>query len=326
MTDKKPLLILVGPTAVGKTDISIEIAKSLNGEIISADSMQIYKYMDIGTAKIKEEEKQGIKHYLIDEIFPNQKFSVSDFKNIATKYIDEILSANKLPMVVGGTGLYINSLIYKLDFTKAISNWELRNKYENLAEKYGNEYIHNELKKIDLISASRLHVNDRKRIIRALEVYYETGKPMSESYNFREYNDDYDLAFIGLTMNRKKLYDRINRRVDLMIENGLVDEVKRILQMGYKPNSIALQGLGYKEIIKFLEGEYNLNEAIRIIKRDTRRYAKRQLTWFRREKKLKWFNLDDYQSKEEIVKSILDYVVHKLNSNKIFKDILNGGD
>lgn len=327
MCSKKPLILLVGPTAVGKTELSINIAKKLNCEIISADSMQIYKYMDIGTAKITKEEMNGIRHHLIDEIEPDKEFTVANFQKLAFKYIDEILSKGKLPMIVGGTGLYINSIIYNLDFTKAVSNWGLRQKYEFLANKYGNIFIYKELEKIDPISAKRIHVNDRKRIIRALEIYHETGKPMSKYYNdFRKPNEKLDFALVGLTMNRKKLYDRINKRVEMMIEKGLIDEVKKILDMGYKENSIALQGLGYKEIIKYLKGEWDLDKALYILKRDTRRFAKRQLTWFRREDKIKWIDVEQFNNKNQIEEYIIKYVKEKLKTNRIFNDIIHGGD
>ncbi|KGG80265.1 tRNA delta(2)-isopentenylpyrophosphate transferase [Caloranaerobacter azorensis H53214] len=311
---KKPLFVLIGPTAVGKTEISIELAHKLNGEIISADSMQIYKYMDIGTAKITEEEKRGIKHYLIDEIYPDQKFSVSDYKKLAEKYINEILNKGKLPIVVGGTGLYINSLVYELDFTNAVSNPEFRNEMMNKAKTFGNKYIHDELKKVDPISAERIHINDTKRIIRALEIYHETGKPMSHYYkNFRKPNSKYNIAMVGLTIDRKKLYNRINHRVDKMIELGLIDEVKNLLKMGYSSELTSMQGLGYKEIIAYLKGEYTLEEAINILKRDTRRFAKRQLTWFRRDDRIHWVNLERFNDKNEIVDYIVNYVRSILN-------------
>lgn len=314
MTKKKPLFILVGPTAVGKTSTSINLAKQLNGEIISADSMQIYKYMDIGTAKVTDEEKQGIKHYLVDEIFPNEKFSAADFQKRANKYISQILVKDKMPIVVGGTGLYVNSLVYDLDFTKAISNNELRKKFESEASRYGNDYVMEKLKEVDLKSAKRIHINDTKRIIRALEVYHETGKPMSESYNnFRKPNPLYDIAFVGLYMDRKKLYDRINYRVDKMIEEGLIDEVKNLINMGYDKDLASMQGLGYKEIINWLDGKYDFEEAIRILKRDSRRFAKRQLTWFRRDNRIKWFDVEKCSDKKDLSKNIANYVREKLN-------------
>lgn len=311
---KKPLIILAGPTASGKTSISIDIAKAIDGEIISGDSMQVYKYMDIGTAKVTPQETEGIKHYMVDELDPKEEFNVSIFKNKCEQYIDEILSHGKTPMIVGGTGFYINSIIYELDFSNTVSNTELRDKYTKLALERGNEYLHEELAKVDPDSAKRLHVNDTKRVIRALEVYYETGKPMSESNkDFRKYNDKYNLVYFALNMDRTKLYDRINMRVDIMIKEGLVDEVKGLLDKGYDKNSVALQGIGYKEIIAYLDGEYTLDKAIEIIKRDTRRFAKRQLTWFRRENKIIWINVDEYSCKEEITKHMLELINEKLN-------------
>ncbi|MTI70249.1 MAG: tRNA (adenosine(37)-N6)-dimethylallyltransferase MiaA [Firmicutes bacterium] len=309
MSERINLAVLVGPTAVGKTDISIKVAKELNAEIISADSMQIYKNMNIGTAKIKENEKNGIKHYLIDEVNPDEDFSASDFQTRAKEHIKEITKRGKLPFVVGGTGLYVNSLVYNLDFTNAVTNWELRDKLRKEAEEFGNNYLKDKLKEIDPKSADKIHINDTKRLIRALEVYYETGKPMSY-YNkkFREANRDYNLAYIGLYMDRKKLYERINKRVDLMIEEGLIEEVKKLLYMGYDKNLASLQGLGYKEIIKYLNEEYTYDEAIRILKRDSRRFAKRQLTWFKRDKRIHWVNVDDYSNRDEIVNTIITYI------------------
>jgi len=318
MKDKKPLIILVGPTAVGKTSISVKIAKEIGAEIISADSMQVYKYMDIGTAKITKEEAAGVKHYMLDEVMPDVEFSVSDFQARANDYIDMILSEDLIPLIVGGTGLYINSLAYNLDFTKAISNWKLREELLNKAEAFGNQYIYNELIRIDPDSANRLHINDTKRIIRALEVYHETGKPMSSSYNrFREPNPLYDLIMIGLTMDRHLLYERINKRVDLMIEEGLIQEVQKLLDMGYHEDLVSLQGLGYKEIIKYLKGEYTLEEAIDILKRDSRRFAKRQLTWFRRDERIIWIDINDYKDSNHLVEHIINIIKEKLELNRI---------
>lgn len=314
MGDKKPpLIIIAGPTAVGKTSVSIEVAKNINGEIISADSMQIYKYMDIGTAKISKTEMNGIEHYLIDEIYPDDSFSVSDFQSKATEYIALIRDRGKLPIVVGGTGLYINSLVYDLDFTQAISNWELRSKYIEKAKQYGNQCIYEELKKLDIESANRIHINDTKRIIRALEIYHETGKPMSYFYkDFRKDNDKYNIIFIGLTMDRGKLYERINRRVDIMIESGLIEEVKKLLNMGYSENLASMQGLGYKEIIQYLKGNYSLDESVEILKRDSRRYAKRQLTWFRRDKNIEWINIHDFDNSNKLIDCTVKNIKEKL--------------
>jgi len=311
--EKLPLIIIAGPTAVGKTSISIEVAKKINGEIISADSMQVYKYMDIGTAKISKEEMNGIKHYLIDEVTPDEDFSVSDFQTKANEYINLIYNNGKLPIVVGGTGLYINSLVYDLDFTQAVSNWKLREEYQDKARRFGNQYIHNELKKVDIESACRIHVNDTKRIIRALEVYYETGKPMSYFYrNFRKENKKFNIIYYCLNMNRDRLYDRINNRVDDMLEKGLIDEVKNLLNMGYSENLVSMQGLGYKEIIQYLKGNCSLDEAIEILKRNSRRFAKRQLTWFRREERVHWIDVDSYDNKKQLVDYIIKDIKEKL--------------
>lgn len=310
---KQPLIIIAGPTASGKTSISIEVAKEINGEIISADSMQIYKYMNIGTAKISKSEMDGIKHYLIDEIYPDESFSVSDFQSKAIEYINLIQEKGKFPIIVGGTGLYINSLVYDLDFTQAVSNWELREKYLEKARKYGNQCLYDELIKIDAESASRIHINDTKRIVRALEIYYETGKPMSYFYkDFRKENDNYNIVYIGFTMDRDILYERINKRVDTMIELGLIEEVKSLLDMGYTEELVSMQGLGYKEIIEYLKGNYSLEEAIDILKRDSRRFAKRQLTWFRREKGIEWVNTHEFENKDILTDYVVNIIKKKL--------------
>ena len=315
MKSKKRLFILVGPTAIGKTSLSIELAKRLNGEIISADSMQIYKYMDIGTAKITEEEKSGVIHHLIDEVTPDVEFSVSDFQSKANTYIDEVAGKGMFPMIVGGTGLYINSLIYDLNFTTSISNWDLRREYEKKATTHGNEYIHDELRSIDPISADRIHANDIQRVIRALEIYNETGKPMSEYYkDFRKPNDKFDIVMIGLTMDRDKLYERINQRIDIMMDSGLIEEVKSLLDRGYDENLISMQAIGYKEVIQYLKGECSLEDTIEILKRESRRYAKRQLTWFRREERVHWIDLDEYDNKDNLLEHIIDYTNDKFKN------------
>jgi len=303
------VIVIVGPTASGKTKISIELAKDIKGEIISADSMQVYKYMDIGTAKADEKERAGIRHYLIDEVYPDEEFSVARFQQLALKYIDEILQKGKVPIVVGGTGLYINSLIYNINFSETISDWELREKLKKEAEEKGNEYLHQKLREIDPEAASRIHVNDVKRIIRAIEVFKYTNKPISYHQEISRLNPPkHKFLIIGLTMDRKKLYDRINRRVDLMLERGLVDEVKKLASMGYDKNSVAMQGLGYKEILAYLRGEMSLEDAIYSLKRDTRRYAKRQMTWFRRIENVHWIDLDKCEREEEILKNIKYYI------------------
>jgi len=303
------VLVIIGPTASGKTKLAIEIAKRANGEIISADSMQIYKYMDIGTAKPDEEEKEGIKHYLIDEVTPDEEFSVARFKELALKYIDEILSKGKLPIVAGGTGLYINSLIYNLEFSDTICDWELRKKLEQEAKEKGNEYLHNKLKEIDPKAAEKIHMNNVKRVIRAIEVYTYTKKPISvHQEESRKNPPRHNFILIGITMDREKLYDRINKRVDLMLEKGLVKEVEKLVEMGYDKSTIAMQGLGYKEILSYLRGERSLDEAVEILKRDTRRYAKRQMTWFRKIENVYWINKDEFDSDEKIIKNLKYYL------------------
>ncbi len=307
MNDK--LFILMGPTAVGKTSISIDLAKRLNGEIISADSMQIYKYMNIGTAKVMPDEMEGIPHYLIDIIYPDENFTVSDYKRMATKYIKKVNQKNKLPIVVGGTGLYINSLVYKLNFASVPPNDEVRQKLET----YDNEYLHSKLIEVDRITGERISVNDRKRIIRALEIWEVSGKTPSEyNKNFREETDEYNLTMVCLNMDREKLYKRINDRVDLMIELGLVDEVKNILNMGYNKDLVSMQGIGYKEIIMYLENKISLDDAINIIKQGSRNYAKRQLTWFKRDNRIKWIDIDNFESIDQISENIEDYICQNL--------------
>lgn len=309
MENKDNLLVLTGPTGIGKTAISIDIAKKLKGEIISADSMQIYRYMDIGTAKITLEEMDSIPHYMLDIVYPDEEFTVADFKNKSEKYIEKINKSGKLPILTGGTGLYLNSIVYELKFTKVEANEELRKEYDYLADMYGNQYIHDELYKVDAISANRININDRQRIIRALEIFYETGKPMSYyNKNFRKETEKYNLTMIGLTMDRAKLYSRINKRVDFMIEEGLIDEVRKLMDMGYSTELVSMQGIGYKEIISYLEGEAKLDETIEILKRNTRRYAKRQLTWFRRDNRIKWIDINQYDSIEEVSETIISYI------------------
>lgn len=309
MKNKENLFILIGPTAIGKTDLSIKIAQLMNGEIISADSMQIYKYMNIGSAKVTKEEMQEVPHHLIGNVYPNEDFTVANYKNKAIALISNINKQGKLPIIAGGTGLYINSIVYDLQFTEVPPSEGIRNQLELLS----NEDLHRELEKVDDTSADKLNVNDRKRVIRALEIYKSTGKTMSE-YNkdFRTENEDYNLVMIGLNMDRARLYDRINRRVDIMINSGLIDEVKGLLEMGYGKNLVSMQGIGYKETIMYLEGEISLDESIALIKQKSRNYAKRQLTWFRRDKRIKWMNLDDYSDLEQLSKDIIQYTNNKL--------------
>lgn len=308
---KQKLLVLGGPTAVGKTELSIKLAKELNGEIISADSMQIYKYMDIGSAKVTKDEMNGVKHHLIDIIEPDIPFSVADFKEYGDKAIKAILNKNKFPIIAGGTGLYINSLTCNMTFTEAEKDEEYRIYLEKLCDENGNNYVHEMLKEIDPISYKEIHPNNRKRVIRALEVYKLTGKPFS-SYNAGEdfYKSDYDVYYFVLTMNRERLYNRINKRVDIMIENGLLDECIKLKKMGYTPYMQSMQGIGYKEMLYYLDGQISLEDAINMIKQGSRNYAKRQLTWFRRDKRCIFLD-KDLLTDEEILNKVLNDIRNK---------------
>ncbi|TGY44162.1 tRNA (adenosine(37)-N6)-dimethylallyltransferase MiaA [Clostridium sartagoforme] len=302
------LLIIAGPTAVGKTSLSIKLAKALNGEIISTDSMQIYKYMDIGSAKIGKDEMDGVMHHMIDVVDPRDPFSVADYKEKADKAIEDILSRNKLPILVGGTGLYINALTCKMNFTEADKDENYRNELESLAEEKGNEFIHNMLKDVDPVSYNEIHYNNRKRVIRALEVYKLTNKPFS-SFNLGEeiYNGPYEVKYYVLDMNREALYDRINLRVDIMMKNGLLEECIKLREMGYNSSMQSMQGIGYKEMFYYLDNKITLDEAVEMIKKGSRNYAKRQLTWFRRDPRAIFINKDNLNEEEIFNKILLDY-------------------
>jgi len=307
------ICILAGPTAVGKTEISLALARSLCGEIISADSAQVYKYMDIGTAKLKEEEMQGIRHYMIDEVTPDVDFSVAQFREKAELYIKDINDRGKLPIITGGTGLYINSLLNNLDFTDSISDEEYRKEMQETAQAKGNEYVHAMLEAVDPASYKRLHPNDLRRVIRALEVYKHTGRPISYfQEESRKQPPRYDFAYITLTMDRRKLYERIDQRVDKMMASGLVEEVEGLIKRGYGRELNSMQALGYKEIADYLHGLVTKDEAVRILKRDTRHYAKRQLTWFRGDKRVNWVDVDSFFRKEVIVENIIRYIAGKI--------------
>lgn len=303
---EKKLLIIAGPTAVGKTEISVKLAKELNGEIISTDSMQIYKYMDIGSAKISKEEMEGIPHHLIDIIDPKVQFSVSEYKQKCLEVMEEIYSRGKLPILVGGTGLYIDSVTCNMSFTESEKDEEYRSYLWNLAEKEGNDKLHSMLKDIDNESYNSIHPNNRKRVIRALEVYKLTGKPFS---SFKEDNKKYDVPYnifyYVLNMDRAKLYERINKRVDIMMKKGLIEEVKKLMNMGLTSNMQSMQGIGYKEIMYYLNGDISLEQAEEMIKQGTRNYAKRQLTWFRKDPRAVFIDKDDL-SEEEIINKIIN--------------------
>ena len=308
------LIILTGPTAAGKTALSIQLAHAVNGEIISADSMQVYRHMDIGSAKIRPEEMQGIKHHLVDILEPSEDFNIVLFQKYAKQAMEEIYAKGKLPIIVGGTGFYIQSVLYDIDFQENNSNTvedsALRRELETIAKQKGTAYLHNMLRECDEKAAEEIHENNIKRVIRAIEFFRQTGKKISEhNETERRKETAYDSRYFVLTDERQKLYENIDRRVDMMIENGLVAEVKQLLDMGCKRESTSMQGLGYKEIIAYLEGEISLEEAIYIIKRDTRHFAKRQLTWFRRERDVIWIEKNKFAYDNE---KMLNYMLKEI--------------
>lgn len=289
--NQKPMIILTGPTAVGKSALSVELAKKINGAVISADSMQVYRHMDIGSAKIMPEEMQGITHYMIDELEPDEEFHVVRFTTMAKEYLKEIYAAGKIPIIVGGTGFYIQALLYDIDFTEQQCDEAYRRQLEEQAKEHGAEYLHEMLCKVDPASAEAIHANNVKRVIRALEFYHLSGQKISEhNETERQKQSPYNFAYFVLNDERAKLYERIDKRVDAMIEAGLVNEVQKLKDMGCSREMVSMQGLGYKEILAYLDGEYTLEEAVYIIKRETRHFAKRQLTWFKRERDVIWLD------------------------------------
>ena len=292
---KPKVVVICGPTASGKTALSIELAKRINGEIISSDSMQIYKDMDIGTAKPTKEEMQGIKHYLVDFVEPNKRYSVADFKKDAEKAIEEILKNGKVPIIVGGTGLYVDSLIYGIEYQDIKFDEQYRKELENRVEQEGLESLYNEAKKIDPQAMEKISSNDQKRILRVLEIYKATGKNKTEQEaESRKNGVKYDYKVFAINMDREKLYERINKRVDIMIEQGLIQEVQDLLKK-YDEFPTAMQGLGYKEVVEYLQGNISKEEMIEKIKMETRRYAKRQMTWFKKNKQTIWIGPHDLQ-------------------------------
>lgn len=287
------LIVIAGPTASGKTSLSIELAKKIDGEIVNADSMQIYKYMDIGTAKPTVSERCGIAHHLIDIVMPSESFSVARYCELANEVISDIKKRKKTPIIVGGTGLYIDSLVNNIQFFDIKPDEKFRKSAEEEADAYGNGFLYGKLLKIDPESAKKIEVNDRKRIIRALEVYHLTKRTLSEQNALsKSVKSPYSFLMFAIDMDREVLYDRINRRVDVMIQNGLLDEVRHILSLGVKPTDTSMQAIGYKEIVKYINGEVSLDDAKENIKKSSRHYAKRQLTWFRRNDKINWINAD----------------------------------
>lgn len=302
----KDLIVLTGPTAVGKTSLSIALARAVDGEIISADSMQVYRHMNIGTAKITEEEKCGIPHFLIDEFEPDEEFNVTIFKNKVMGYIEEIKSRGKVPIIVGGTGFYIQSVIYDINFSEYGDDSHVRQKYEVMAEIIGKSELHRNLALVDKDYADSVSENNIKKVIRALSFFEMTGERLSEhNKRERERCSPFDFAYFVLTMDRKKLYERIDKRVDLMFNMGLVEEVKSLISRGYNKSLVSMQGIGYKEVIDYLNGETNLSECIEIIKRDTRHFAKRQLTWFKREKVVTYIDKDELITEDKCLKEML---------------------
>ena len=302
----KDLIVLTGPTAVGKTSLSIALAKAVDGEIISADSMQVYKYMNIGTAKITEEEKCGIPHFLIDELEPDEEFNVTIFKNKVMGYIEDIKSRGKVPIIVGGTGFYIQSVIYDINFNEYGDDSNVRKKYEAMAETIGKSELHKKLALVDREYADSVSYNNVKKVVRALTFFEMTGEKLSEhNKRERERSSPFDFAYFVLTMDRKKLYERIDKRVDLMFDMGLVEEVKALMAKGYDKSLVSMQGIGYKEVIDYLSGKTSLEECIDIIKRDTRHFAKRQLTWFKREKVVTYIDKDEFGTEDKCLKEML---------------------
>lgn len=312
---KKPLIILTGPTAVGKTKLSISLAKAIGGEIISADSMQVYKGMDIGSAKIKKEEMEGVPHYLIDVLEPKEEFHVVRFQQMAKAAMETIYANGHIPIVVGGTGFYIQALLYDIDFTENEEDHAYRQELEALAKEQGAAYLHNMLQQVDEVSANEIHANNIKRVIRALEFYKQTGTRISE-HNAREREKESPYAFCYFVLNddRAKLYARIDQRIDEMVNEGLVSEVQKLKEQGATRDMVSMQGLGYKEILDYLDGRTSLEEAIYILKRDTRHFAKRQLTWFKRERNVSWIHKDAYQYDEtKILHAMLEQIRKELN-------------
>lgn len=304
---KEKVIIIGGPTASGKTSLSIELAKKINGEIVSADSMQIYKDMNIGTAKPEKEEMQGIPHHMLDFVSPEERYSVADYNKQAKQAIKEILKKGKVPIVVGGTGLYIETLIYEIEFLNIETDLEYRKELEKIAEEKGLEYLYNKAQKIDKTAMEKISINDKKRILRVLELYHQTGKTKTQLDKESRKEPEYDYKLFAIDMDREVLYDRINKRVDIMLQKGLVQEVENICKK-YNEFPTAMQGLGYKEVVEYLEGQATYEEMVEKIKMESRRYAKRQLTWFRKYENLTWLN-----GLEAIEKNI-DIIINKYNN------------
>lgn len=306
------IIAIAGPTAVGKTKFAIEIAKEFNGEIVSCDSMQLYKYMNIGSAKPTPDEMSQVKHHLVDFLDPREEFSVAQYQKLAKQAINDILSAGKLPVISGGTGLYLNSLLYEMDFSAAPQDLSYRNSLAEIAEKEGSLALHNILADKDKAAAASIHHNNTKKIIRALERLKEGEGTVRPFNSISEPVKDYDTILIGLTRDRAELYDRINTRVDILMEQGLADEVRGLMKMGLTPEHISMKGIGYKEIMDHFLGKYSLEEAVNIVKKNTRHYAKKQLTWFRRYDKMNWYNISEYDGDIDAIGVIMKWLAKKL--------------
>ncbi|WP_058307737.1 tRNA (adenosine(37)-N6)-dimethylallyltransferase MiaA [Gracilibacillus massiliensis] len=300
---KEKLVVIVGPTAVGKTALSIELAQAFNGEVISGDSMQVYKGLDIGTAKVTDEEKSGIAHYMIDILDPAQSFSVADFQKRVNQHIKSIVANDKHPIIAGGTGLYIQSVLYNYQFSDSKRSNQYQENIEQEIEHNGIEKVYQRLKNVDPHQAEKIHPNNHRRVIRALEVYDRTGITMTDYQKAQQMESNYDFRIIGLEMDRKLLYDRINERVDKMIENGLIDEVNHYYRQGLE-NAQAMRGIGYKEIIPYLKGEQSLEEVVDLLKRNSRRFAKRQYTWFKNKMPVEWYPIT-VETKDQVFQTIL---------------------
>ena len=305
MTGRK-IIVIAGPTACGKTEYAIRVAENTGGEIVSCDSMQIYKFMSIGSAKPTAEELARARHWLVDEIDPREDFSVARYRDMAKDAIYDILSRGKTPIIAGGTGLYLNSLLYDMDFSDADMDMELRQTLMDEADLFGPEYVYKKLEAIDPVKASKIHPNNLKKVIRALEGA-SNGKGIAEFSELTARTGDYDVLLIGLTRDREELYDRINRRVDIMVEQGLFGEVEELLEMGLQEEDISMKGIGYKEVIAFYDGQMTEDEAIDKIKQNTRHLAKRQLTWFRRYEDMHWINITELGD-EGAMKEIMDLI------------------
>lgn len=312
--NNRPLIILTGPTAVGKTALSIGLAKAVDGEIISADSMQVYRKMNIGTAKIQQSEMQGVRHHLIDILDPGEDFNVVLFKKYALEAMKDIYSRGKIPVVVGGTGFYIQALLYDINFEDNDNDMSYREELQTLAAEHGNSYIHDMLAGVDPESAEKIHENNVKRVIRALEFYKKTGTKISEHNEAESQKESpYNFEYFVLNDDRQKLYDRIDRRIDIMLEDGLLDEVRSLVDEGYSRDLVSMQGLGYKEMIDYIQERYTLDEAVYTLKRDTRHFAKRQVTWFKREKQVTWVNKNEFDSEADI----LSFMIERLREKEI---------